>query len=166
MQQRARRSAQTLGIMTNIKSIARWVALLVMIVLGIFYLNGALFRVWIADGPPNSNPEGWLFSAFNYFCAAAAFIVGGVGVFLLIGRLPSLHKGPVVLLVIAAAFGITPFVREFVAIDRCLDASGQGLNRSYAVFISSQSPTIHSNRSRVGTRASLTAALDVKCAKA
>jgi hypothetical protein len=111
--------------MSKAKSIAQWTALLVMIALGIFYLNSALYRVWIAGGPPNSNPEGWLFSASNYFCAAVAFIVAGVGAFLLIGRIPLLHKGSVVLLVIAVAFGITSFVREFVAIDRCLDASGQ-----------------------------------------
>lgn len=96
-----------------------------MISLGLICLNNALYRAWIAGGPPNSNPEGWLFSSFNYFYIAAAFVVGGIGVFLLIGRIPLLHKGSVVLLVITAAFGIMPFVREFVAVDRCLDAGGQ-----------------------------------------
>lgn len=111
--------------MSKATSIVRWVALLGMISPGLIYLNSALCRAWIAGGQPNSNPEDWLFSSFNYLCVAAAFVVGGIGVFLLIGRIPSLHKGSVVLLVIAAVFGITPFVREFVAIDRCLDAGGQ-----------------------------------------
>lgn len=111
--------------MSKAKFISRWVLLLSMISLGFICLNNALYRAWVAGGPPNSNPEGWLFSSFNYFCGAAAFIFGGVGVFLLVGRIPSLHKGAIILLVVAAAFSVTPIVREFVANDRCLDAGGQ-----------------------------------------
>jgi len=83
------------------------------------------YRAWLADGPPTPNPEGCLFSAGNFLSWALAFLSAGVGVFLLIGSLPSLSRAAVVLLILASILGVIPSIREYLASDSCLDAGGK-----------------------------------------
>lgn len=114
--------------MSKAQAVSRWFVLASAIAVSLIYLNSAVYRAWLAGGPPNSNPEGWLFSSVNYLCIAGAFALGGVALFTIIGQLPSLSKKAIVLLVIAAFVGIIPFAREFVARDACLDGGGQWSN--------------------------------------
>lgn len=111
--------------MSKAKTISRWLVLAGANAVALVYLNSAIYRAWLAGGPPNSNPEGWLFSSINYLFAAVAFVIGGIAAFRLIGHLPSLHKSSVILFGIAALVGIIPVAREFIAVDICLDAGGR-----------------------------------------
>lgn len=111
--------------MSIVKITVRWSLLLAGIALFIVYLNSAFYRVWLAGGPPTPNPEGWLFSAGNFLSWAIAFLSAGVGVFLLIGSLPSLSRAAVVLLILASILGVIPSIREYLASDSCLDAGGK-----------------------------------------
>ncbi|WP_024300014.1 hypothetical protein [Methylomicrobium lacus] len=111
--------------MSIVKITVRWSLLLAGIALFIVYLNSAFYRAWLAGGPPTPNPEGWLFSAGNFLSWALAFLSAGVGVFLLIGSLPSLSRAAVVLLILASILGIIPSIREYLASDSCLDAGGK-----------------------------------------
>jgi hypothetical protein len=90
-------------------------------------LNSALYRAWIAGGPPSDNPEGWLFSAWTSFgCAVSAALIG-VGLFLALRKRP-LSKAAIVLLATAVLLAMAPSICEFIATDRCLDGGGKWSN--------------------------------------
>ena len=57
---------QALGLMTVARTLTRWILLLAGFAAALALLNGAVFRAWIDGDPPNGNPAGWLFSAWNY----------------------------------------------------------------------------------------------------
>ena len=44
--------------MTVARKILSWTALVAGTVFGLLLLNGAVFRAWVAGGPPNDNPAG------------------------------------------------------------------------------------------------------------
>lgn len=111
--------------MVIVKSIVRWSLLLVGIALFLLYLKSAVYRAWLAGGPPTPNHEGWLFSAGNFLSWALAFLGAGIGLFVLVEKLPSISRVAVVLLIIAIIMGIFPSAREFVEADICLDAGGK-----------------------------------------
>jgi hypothetical protein len=109
--------------MTGARNVIRWVALLACIAASLLLLNGAIFRGWIATGPPNDNPTGWLFSAWNYMAWSGAAFLAGVGLFLLLRR-PHPIKFVVACLVVACVLAALPWLREFIASDKCLDSGG------------------------------------------
>lgn len=111
--------------MNMMRKIARWSLLLTGIVLFLVYLNHAMARAWLAGGPPTPNPEGWLFSAGNFLSWSLASLSAGIGMFILVGKLPSLSKVAIAFLIVAGVLGVFPSVREFVATDRCLDSGGK-----------------------------------------
>jgi len=116
----------TLGnIMSIVKVTVRWSLLLAGIALFLVYLNSAVYRAWLAGGPPTPNPEGWLFSSGNYLSWSLAFLSAGIGMFILIGRLPLLNRVAVAFLILAGILGIFPSARVFVATDSCLDSGGK-----------------------------------------
>jgi hypothetical protein len=110
-------------------AIFRRLLLLAAIALCLIYVNGAVYRAWLAGGPPMPNPEGLLFSAGNYLSWALAFLSAGIGLFLLIGSLPALSKVAFAFLFLSGVLAVTPSVREFVAKDSCLDAGGKWSTR-------------------------------------
>lgn len=107
------------------RAIFRWSVLLAAIALCLIYVNSAAYRAWLAGGPPTPNPEGWLFSAGNYLSWALAFLSVGIGLFLLIGRLPAVSKIAVAFLLLSGILAVVPSAREFVAKGSCLDAGGK-----------------------------------------
>ena len=107
------------------RKIASWSLLLTGTVLFLIYLNHAMARAWLASGPPTPNPDGWLFSAGNFLSWSLASLIAGIGMFILIGKLPSLSKVAIAFLVVAFVLGVFPSARVFVATDRCLDAGGK-----------------------------------------
>lgn len=107
------------------KTIIRWGVLLTGMVAFLTYLKSALYRAWLAGGPPTDNPEGWLFSAENSLSWAFAFLSLGIGIFLLIGKLPSLSRVAFVFIALSIILGVFPSAREFVASDVCLDSGGR-----------------------------------------
>jgi fluoride ion exporter CrcB/FEX len=111
--------------MNSITKIARWPFLFIGIALFFIYLNHAMARAWLSYGPPTENPEGWLFSAGNFLSWSLASLCAGVGLFILLGKLPSISKVAIALIIFAGILGIFPTIRTFVATDRCLDAGGK-----------------------------------------
>ena len=111
--------------MPTFRAVFRWVSLLGFIGLGLLYLNGAVFRAWVAGGPPNDNPSGWLFSAGNYLFWSISAILAGVSFFMLLNSARPVSKFAVALLVLALGLAAFPLLREFVAADQCLDNGGQ-----------------------------------------
>jgi hypothetical protein len=107
------------------RNIIRWSLLLIGIFLFLSYLNSAVFRAWVAGGPPTSSPEGWLFSAGNHLSWSLASLTAGIGLFILVGKLPSLSKVAIVFLIVASILGAVPSARVFIATDSCLDAGGK-----------------------------------------
>jgi hypothetical protein len=110
--------------MTVARKILRWAVLLAGVSFGLVLLNGAIFRAWVAGGPPNDNPTGWMFSAWNYVCWSAAAFTAGLGLFLLL-RLPRPTKIALACLAVAALLASVPWLREFIATDICLDSGGR-----------------------------------------
>src|SRR5690606_16820206 len=109
--------------MTIFRKATRWVVLLAGIAFALLLLNGAVFRAWVAGSPPNDNPAGWMFSAWNYLFWSAAAFLAGLGLFFLL-RLPRPTRLAVSCLAIATLLGAVPWLREFVATDICLDSGG------------------------------------------
>jgi uncharacterized membrane protein YphA (DoxX/SURF4 family) len=56
---------------------------------------------------------------------ALAFLSTGIGLFLLVGRLPALSKVAVAFLLLSGVLAVVPSAREFLAKDSCLDAGGK-----------------------------------------
>ena len=110
--------------MATARKLIRWGALLACIAAGLLLLNGAVFRGWVATGPPNDNPAGWVFSAWNYVAWSGSAFLAGVGLFLLL-RLPRPTKLAVACLVVAGFLSALPWFREFIASDICLDSGGR-----------------------------------------
>jgi hypothetical protein len=91
--------------------------------LSLLFLNSAVYRAWLASGPPTDNPEGWLFSAWSSLAWAAAAALGGVGIFLLL-RKEKHTRAATILLALSALLLAFPWARGFIAMDSCLDAGG------------------------------------------
>lgn len=91
----------------------------------LLYLKSAAYRAWLAGGPPTPNPDGWLFSAWNFLSWSLAFLTGGVGAFLVLRKMPRRSKVGLSFLFLAFVFWAIPHVREFLASDACLDAGGK-----------------------------------------
>ena len=110
--------------MTTTRTLIRWTTLLAGISFGLLLLNSAIFRAWVAGGPPNDNPTGWVFSAWNYTAWSGAAFLAGLGSFLLL-RLPRPTRLGVACMAVAAVLAAVPWFREFVATDICLDSGGR-----------------------------------------
>ena len=107
------------------RNILRWSVFLGCIACGLVLLNGAAARAWLAGGPPTPNPAGWLFSSGNFLLLGIAFICGGTAFFLLLKQSHLRSRTGVALLLLSLAFGVSPYARELLAQDRCLDSGGR-----------------------------------------
>lgn len=111
--------------MRALGEVLRWTLLIGGIVWGLLQLNGALFAAWVSGGPPNPNPEAWLFVAGNRLCWAAASFLAAGGLFLLLRRGHRPRRYAFVALVLAGLLAVFPRVREFVVSDACIDSGGR-----------------------------------------
>ena len=98
------------------------------ILLGLLYLNGALFSAWVSGGPPNSHLLGWERRAIGQLSFSLASFVLAVGSYKLVASLPAWRRLPVVLVLLGIALLIAPYVGRFVLQDKCLDGGGQWSN--------------------------------------
>ena len=114
-----------LGSMRQAKVVLRWIALLGGIGWGLAWLNSAVAFAWAASGPPNPNPEGWLFGAVTALIWAGTGIAAGITVFVALRPSGAPKRLTAVLLLVTATLAVLPEAREFLAKDRCLDAGGQ-----------------------------------------
>jgi hypothetical protein len=106
----------------------KWVALLALIGIGLLYLNGAAFSAWMSGGPPNPHPVGWGRRAIGQLCFSLSAFVAASGGFLFIGKLPSLSKAGLSLLIAAVALAAAPYVGRAVVAASCVDNGGQWRN--------------------------------------
>ena len=109
--------------METLREFVRVAALIAGVAYGLLLLNAALFRFWVAGGPPSENPAGWLFSAWSHLSWSGASVLAGIGIFLLLRR-PRTGLGAALVLGLSAALALLPYAREFVAQDACLDGGG------------------------------------------
>jgi hypothetical protein len=111
--------------MRALNLVCRWLLLLAGIGMFLLYLNGAAYRAWLSGGPPTSNPEGWLFSAWNFLSWSLAFLSAGMGAFFVLGKWPRRSTFGLSWLVLTLVLWAVPHIREFLASDACLDAGGR-----------------------------------------
>lgn len=104
--------------------VARWSALLLLVMVGLLLLNDAFFSGWMAGGPPNEHKLGWeRRSLASLLMATASFFAAGAA-FRAIPRIPRIGKVAWVLVFFAAVLAASPFVVREVLIDSCLDSGG------------------------------------------
>lgn len=112
--------------MTALRAFSRWIALAGSFGLCLLLLNSALYRAWLAGGPPTDNSQGWLFSSWSNLSWSAAAAFAGIGLFLLLRQPPRIRPA-IVLLGLALVLVTLPWLRELLASDACLDAGGRVL---------------------------------------
>ena len=105
--------------------ISKWVSLLVCVGASLMYLNGALYAVWLAGGPPTSNPQAWLHLSVIRFSISLAALLFGSALFRQLPCFPRPDKVSIFLLVLAALSLAFPHASEFLSIDSCLDLGGR-----------------------------------------
>ena len=110
------------------RAVLKWAALLALIGVGLLYLNGAAFSAWMSGGPPNPHPVGWGRRALGQLCFSLSAFVAASGSFVLIGKLPSLSKAGISLLIAAVALAAAPYVGRVVVAASCVDNGGQWSN--------------------------------------
>jgi hypothetical protein len=114
----------------KLQRVASWVVSLGFIVLGLAYLNGAMFSAWMAGGPPNPYPLGWERRAMGQLCFSAASFVLAIGSYKLVASLPIWRRLPFALVIIGIALAIAPYLGRFLLQDMCLDRGGQWSNET------------------------------------
>ena len=111
--------------MTTILHAFRWSLLIAGIIWGCLQLNGAIFALWVAGGPPTPNPEGWTFIAGNRLAWAVASFLTGFALFFLLRLGRPVSRYAVAAIVAAALLTAYPYAREFLVSDSCLDSGGK-----------------------------------------
>jgi len=113
--------------MDTAKNIARWIALIGLIGLGLLYLNSTAFSLWAAGGPPTEVPKAWLHRALVQFGFSIASFATAIFVFKVLKPGFS-FKGKKILyvwLIIVAVSISYPPIKEFILVDTCLDSGGK-----------------------------------------
>ena len=109
------------------RNIAKWLALIVCIVFGLLYLNGAASSWWLSWGPPTDYPKLWEHQSIKRLGYSLTLIATGFMLFIALKEnfkfKESIFKY-IWLLVISVSL-LYPSVREFVLIDGCLDSGGK-----------------------------------------
>jgi hypothetical protein len=102
--------------------------LLGFVALGLLYLNGALFSLWVAGGPPNPHPLGWERRALGQLSFSVASFMLAFGSFKLVVESPALRGKTIAIVLVGLALAAAPYIGRFVLQDQCLDQGGQWSN--------------------------------------
>jgi hypothetical protein len=111
--------------LSSIQRAASWIILAGFVLLGLLYLNGAIFSAWVSGGPPNQYPLGWERRAMGQLSFSLASFVLAIGSYKLIASLPVWRRLPMVLVLLGIALLVAPYIGRFVLQDKCLDNGGQ-----------------------------------------
>ena len=111
--------------------VIRWFGLLAFVALGLFCLNNAAHRAWVASSAADGHPSAWLFSAGSFSVWSVAAGLAAFGIFFLFRGSRPVSKLPIFILVFSLALAVSPFFREFLAVDACLDSGGQWLKTEF-----------------------------------
>lgn len=108
-----------------ILTIMRWVALVGLCLVGLFFLNDAFFSGWVAGGPPGPHKLGWERRSLASLVLSLASLVAAAGAFRSLGSFPRGGKLGWCLIVVAAGMALAPFVAREILVDSCLDGGGR-----------------------------------------
>jgi hypothetical protein len=106
------------------RDVASGVVLVVAILSAASQIYGALFCIWAAGGPPTSVPALWSHRAEAYLCYASVWLLLGLAAILAI-RAWRFTRPSLLLATVAVALLAVPHLREFWAVDLCLDRGGR-----------------------------------------
>ena len=113
--------------MKNTKNLLRWLALIIFIVFGLLYLNGAASSWWLSWGPPNDYPKAWEQESLRRLGFSLTCLFTGPMLFIAFKEnfnfKASKYKYIWLLVVILSL--TFPHIREFVLTDSCLDSGGE-----------------------------------------
>jgi hypothetical protein len=112
----------------SLRSVAEWLALSALVVVGFMYLNGAFFAAWVAGGPPTDYRLGWERRSLAHLSFSAAAFVASAAVFRLIGRLPKKDTPAYVLLVLTATLVAAPYIGRFILASSCVSSGSRWSN--------------------------------------
>ena len=106
--------------------IGKWVASVLFVVLGLFYLNGAAGSWWVSWGPPTEFPEAWEQRAITQLGYAIALVATAPMAFIALKQQLKLKSSKykflwVVIVVVSLSYS---HLRAFIFADRCLDSGG------------------------------------------
>ena len=123
---RGRSTAALYGLrtLTRTRALLSWLALGAGVATALIYLNSAAYSAWISGGPPNDYPEAWAHRSLVHVCYAAAAVLGALAAFRSIRRFPRLGALTVCFGIAALLLLAVGDVREFFAVDACLDRGG------------------------------------------
>lgn len=112
--------------MGSFRQTARWIVLIGGVLLGLLYLNGAAGSWWISWGPPNEYPKAWEQRAIVQLGLAVVCFVTGPMLFVFLKDVSAFKRSKLkyAWLVIVLVSLSYPKAREWLAIDKCLDAGG------------------------------------------
>ena len=119
--------------MEKLRKVSRWILLLLLISIGLLYLNSTFYSLWAAGGPPTEVPQAWINRAIVHFGLSIFFILTGVMCFVALKKGFKLKKSKYFLfwvLAVSVALGY-PQVREFLKVDSCLDSGGSWDERKF-----------------------------------
>ena len=112
----------------SLRSVVKWLAFIVLVVVGLLYLNGAFFAAWMAGGPPTDYPLGWERRSLAQLSFSVAAFVGSAAVFRLIGRLPNKDIPAYALLVLTVVLVAAPYIGRFILASSCTSNGGRWSN--------------------------------------
>jgi hypothetical protein len=105
-------------------AVTRWMLLALALVGAASQLYGAASCAWAAGGSPTSIPAWWLHRAEAHLCYAGVSLTVGVAAFLAL-RAWRFTRASLLLAAVAVVLFATPHLREFWAVDICLDRGGR-----------------------------------------
>ena len=112
--------------MGSLRQAARWIVLVGGVLLGLLYLNGAAGNWWISWGPPNEYAKVWEQRAIIQLGLAVVCFVTGATLFVLLKDVSAFKRSGLKyawLVIVLLTLGY-PKAREWLEIDKCLDAGG------------------------------------------
>ena len=115
--------------MGSFRQATRWIVLIGGVLLGLLYLNGAAGSWWVSWGPPNEYPKAWEQQAIVQFGLAVVCFVTGPTLFVFLKDKRS-KLVYVWLIVVLLCLGY-PEAREWMDIDKCLNAGGAWRNSHF-----------------------------------
>lgn len=108
--------------------IGRWVLLLGLLGLALYFLNDFAFSAWLAGGPPGDHKLGWERRSQASLALSVASMLAAVAAFWAMAQLPKVSRALLVVMGLSAILAVAPFVAREVLIDKCLDSGGRWNN--------------------------------------
>jgi len=108
------------------KHVIRWLLVILFVGLGLLYLNSSASSAWVSGGPPGAYSHAWTQRALVHFGYAVSCMVSAVMIFVALGKNFSLgaSRFKYVWVIIVLVSLLSPHLRAFLLVDKCLDSGG------------------------------------------